>query len=366
MHDGNLERVGILTGGGDCPGLNAVIRAVVKTAVVDYGIEVTGIKDGYDGLVRDKMVSLTYDDASGILTQGGTILGASNKANPFNYHRPEDGAADPVDASDQCVDNFHRHQLDALICIGGDGTMSIAQRLQEKGLPAVGVPKTIDNDVCETDVTFGFDTATQIVADALDRLHTTAQSHHRVMVIETMGRYVGWLALQGGMAGGGDIILIPEIDYNMDSICRTVEDRQHSGRNFSIVVVSEGVKTPEGEYVARRHVEESTDTMRLGGIGEWLANAIEDASGVESRSVVLGHLQRGGTPTARDRVLATRFGRNAMVSAAEHNFGTMVALQGNRIENVPLDRVANRQRAVDPDGDLVRTARSVGTCFGDR
>ncbi|MFW6457179.1 MAG: 6-phosphofructokinase [Planctomycetota bacterium] len=360
-----MKRVGILTGGGDCPGLNAVIRAVVKTATVDYGVEAYGIKDGYDGLVRDRMEPLSYDDVSGILTVGGTILGASNKANPFEYYHPDDEIEGSRDMSDQCVANFRSRELDALICIGGDGTLSIGKSLQEKGIPVVGVPKTIDNDVCETDLTFGFDTAVQIVANAIDRLHTTAQSHHRVMVVETMGRYVGWLALHGGIAGGGDVILIPEIDYTLDSVCRAIRTRQEQGRNFSIIVVSEGVKTDEGAFVSRAHVEESTDKMRLGGIGVWLANAIEKKTDIESRSVVLGHLQRGGTPTARDRVLATRYGSHAMVNAANGHFGTMVALHGESIESVDLEKVANRQRSVDPDGALVRTARSVGTYFGD-
>lgn len=361
----DVQRVGVLTGGGDCPGLNAVIRAVVKTATVDYGIETYGIQDGYDGLVRNRMRPLSYDDVSGILTVGGTILGASNKANPFAYYPPHGEGNGPRDMSDVCVEHARERGLDALICIGGDGTLSIGQGLQEKGIPVVGVPKTIDNDVCETDVTFGFDTAVQIVANAIDRLHTTAQSHHRVMVVETMGRYVGWLALQGGMAGGGDVILIPEIDYTLDSVCETIYERRDTGRTFSIVVVSEGVKTDEGGFVERGRVEESTDQRRLGGIGVWLANAIEEETGSESRAVVLGHLQRGGTPTARDRVLATQYGREAMVAAGNGNFGQMVALKGTRIETVPLDKVADRQRSVDPDGELVETARSVGTSFGD-
>jgi 6-phosphofructokinase 1 len=361
----DLQRIGVLTGGGDCPGLNAVIRAVVKTASVDYGIEAFGIRDGYDGLVRDNIIPLSYDNVSGILTRGGTILGASNKANPFEYYPPDQDEGEPKDMSDRCVEVCRRRGLDAIICIGGDGTLSIAHGLQQKGIPAVGVPKTIDNDVCETDVTFGFDTAVQIVADALDRLHTTAQSHHRTMVVETMGRYVGWLALCGGIAGGGDVILIPEIDYTLEAVCKTIYERQKTGRTFSIVVVSEGVKSAEGEFVARGHVETSTDKLRLGGIGVWLAHAIQEETGTESRSVTLGHLQRGGTPTARDRVLATRFGRSAMTTAARGEFGTTVALKGDSIVTVPLQKVANCQRAVDPEGELVRTAKSVGTSFGD-
>lgn len=361
-----VDRIGVLTAGGDCPGLNAVIRAVVKPSIHEHDIEVLGIADGYDGLVRDKMYPLSWDDASGILTQGGTILGASNKADPFRYYPPDDGGGSgPVDMSDQCVENFEKADLDALVAIGGDGTMSIADKLQGKGIPIVGVPKTIDNDVCETDVTFGFDTAVQIVADAVDRLHTTAQSHRRLMVVETMGRYAGWLALEGGMAGGGDIILIPEIDYTMDSIVEAIEERHGRGRRFTIMVVSEGVERPSGGYVERAHVEESHDPVRLGGIGKYLADEIEELAGVETRATVLGHLQRGGTPTARDRILATRFGHAALKSLVDGETGNMVALSGREILNVPLSEVADRRCGVDPNGPLVETARAVGTCLGD-
>jgi len=360
-----LKRVGVLTGGGDCPGLNAVIRAVVKTAVTDYGLETFGIEDGYDGLVRDRIRPLSYDDVSGILTRGGTILGSSNRANPFKYYEPGREDAGPSDRSKECVENFCKAGLDALVCIGGDGTMTIAHRLAQMGIPTVGVPKTIDNDVCETDVTFGFDTATQIVADAVDRLHTTAQSHHRVMVVETMGRYVGWLALVGGMAGGGDVILIPEIPYTLESVCKTIRRRGERGRRFTIIVASEGVKPPGGDYIARDHVEESHDPVRLGGVGVWLARTIEDMTGSESRATILGHLQRGGTPTARDRVLATQYGREALLAAARGEADVMVALKGESIVTVSLDDVADRQKNVDPNGQLVGTARSVGTSFGD-
>lgn len=360
-----LKRIGVLTGGGDCPGLNAVIRAVVKTAVNDHGLEACGIEDGYDGLVRNRIRPLSYDDVSGILTTGGTILGSSNKANPFNYYEPGKEDAGPSDRSDESLENFRNAGLDALVCIGGDGTLSIAHRLAGKGIPIICVPKTIDNDVCETDVTFGFDTASQIVTDAVDRLHTTAQSHHRVMVIETMGRYVGWLALVGGMAGGGDVILIPEIPYTLESVCKTFEERAERGRRFSIVVVSEGIKPPDGKYVTRGHVKESHDPVRLGGVGVWLAHTVQEMTGIASRATVLGHLQRGGTPTARDRVLATQFGCEAMQAATRGEFDVTVALQGTDIVTVPLEKVYERQKRVDPEGQLVQAARSVGTSFGD-
>jgi len=360
-----LKRVGVLTGGGDCPGINAVIRAAVKTAVNDYGLETYGVEDGFDGLVRNRIRPLSYDEVSGILTAGGTILGTSNTANPFNYSCPEGLAEAPADRSDECLANFHGAGLDALICIGGDGTLSISHRLAQKGIPLVGVPKTIDNDVCETDVTFGFDTAVQIVADAIDRLHTTAMSHHRVMVVETMGRYVGWLALSGGLAGGGDVILIPEIPFSLESICEVFHGRRRRGRRFSIVAVSEGVKPPGGDYVTRRDAEHGHDRLRLGGVGVWLARTIQEMTGLESRATVLGHLQRGGSPTACDRILATRFGRAAMAAVARGEFDTMVGLKNTEIATVPLEKVAERQRQVDPGGELVQAARSVGTSFGD-
>jgi 6-phosphofructokinase 1 len=360
-----IKRIGVLTGGGDCPGLNAVIRAVVKTGMLDYGVEAWGIMDGYDGLVCNNMVELGYGDVSGILTQGGTILGTSNTAHPFKYVPPGGHPAQAADRSNDCVKNFRAAGLDVLFCIGGDGTLTIARQLGDKGIPVVGVPKTIDNDLYGTDVTFGFDTAVHIVAEALDRLHTTAMSHHRVMIVETMGRYAGWLALVGGMAGGGDVILIPEISYSMDRVCEAVTRRSLKGRRFSLIVVSEGVKRADGGYVVRERVEASHDQIRLGGIGPWLAEEIQNATCLESRAVVLGHVQRGGTPTAYDRVLATRFGHEAVLQAARGNFGVMVGLHGADVVPVPLTEIAGRQRLVEPGCKLVCAARSVGTRFGD-
>ncbi len=360
-----IKRIGVLTGGGDCPGINAVIRAVVKTGLHDYGFEAVGILDGYEGLIQNRMIELAYEDVSGILTVGGTILGTSNTAHPFEYVEHGGESKDARDVSDRCVENFEEAGLDVLFCIGGDGTLSIAHQLGQKGLPVVGVPKTIDNDLWGTDVTFGFDTAVQIVAEAIDRLHTTAMSHHRAMVIETMGRYAGWLALTGGVAGGGDIILIPEIPYSMEVVCDAVEGRSRRGRRFSIIVAAEGVKRPGGDYVVRQRVEESHEKIRLGGVGIWLAHELEERSGVESRAVVLGHVQRGGSPTAFDRVLATRLGREAVVQATQGRFDVMVGVQGEDIVPVPLADVAGRQRLVTPDSQVLQAARSVGTCFGD-
>jgi phosphofructokinase-like protein len=366
MTDGSpVRRIGVLTGGGDCPGLNAVIRAVVKTGIFEYGLEAYGILDGYEGLVHNRMMPLTESAVSGILTVGGTILGTSNTAQPFEYVPNGAKDAEPQDVSDRCVENFHNAGLDVLICIGGDGTLSIAHALAGKGIPIVGVPKTIDNDIWGTDVTFGFDTAVQIVAEAVDRLHTTAMSHHRAMVVETMGRYAGWLALVGGMAGGGDVILIPEIPYKMERVFEVVEARSKRGKRFSIIVVAEGVQLPGGGYVIRQEVADAHDKSRLGGIGVWLAHEIDAATPVESRAVVLGHMQRGGTPTAYDRVLATRLGHAALVQAVEGNADVMVGRQGTRIVPVPLAEVADRQRHVEADSAIVRAARAVGTSFGD-
>jgi 6-phosphofructokinase 1 len=360
-----VKRIGVLTGGGDCPGLNAVIRAVVKTGLVEHGLEAYGIRDGYEGLVRNKMVKLDYEAVSGILAVGGTILGTSNTANPFEYVEEGGSPEDAQDLSDQAVENARKAKLDVLFCIGGDGTLSIAHQLAAKGLPIIGVPKTIDNDLVGTDVTFGFDTAVQIVTDAIDRLHTTAMSHHRAMIIETMGRYAGWLALVGGMAGGGDIVLIPEIPYSMESVCKAVESRSRRGKRFSIIVVAEGVRLPRGGYVIRQRVEESHEKIRLGGIGVWLAGEIQAMTGVESRAVVLGHIQRGGTPTAYDRVLATRLGHAALVQGVQGNFDVMVGLHGTEVVPVPLAEVAGQQRLVSPDCEIVHAARAVGTSFGD-
>jgi phosphofructokinase-like protein len=301
-----IKRVGLLTGGGDCPGLNAVIRAVTKSLILRHEIEVFGFEDGYDGLLASRYRPLSYDMVSGILQSGGTILGTSNKADPFNYPIAINGKSVRRDLSDEAYKNFNDIGLDALICIGGDGTMAIAKRLIQKGMPIVGVPKTIDNDIQGTDITFGHNTAVTIAAEAIDRIHTTAQSHHRVMLVEVMGRYAGWLTLNAGLASGADIILIPEIDYDFDCICRIVQGRSKKGRRFSIIAVAEGAKPRGGERVISRIVSDSPDKIRLGGIAIKLGNQIEDATGLETRATILGHLQRGGSPTPFDRILATR------------------------------------------------------------
>lgn len=360
------RRIGVLTGGGDCPGLNAVIRAVTKTAIVQYGMEVIGIRDGYQGLVEANGEPLASDAVSNILTVGGTILGTSNRANPFRYAQEvADGEFVFKDRSQDCVENYSNWELDGLVCIGGDGTLSIAKQLMEKGLNVCGVPKTIDNDLSCTDVTFGFDTAVQVVSDAIDRLHTTAQSHHRVMIVETMGRYAGWLALKGGLSGGGDIILIPEISYTTENVCDAVRKRGARGKRCSIVVVAEGAKPKGGKLTVAKMDKAKHDQVRLGGIAVKLADEIEESTNLECRAAVLGHLQRGGTPTAFDRVLATQFGAVALDLVAKRQFGKMVALKGNKVVAAPLQSAVARLKLVDPDGPLVLTARKIGTSFGD-
>jgi phosphofructokinase-like protein len=360
------KKIGILTGGGDCPGLNAVIRGVAKACIGSYGMNVLGIEDGYEGLIERRVVPLGWENVSGILTVGGTILGTSNRANPFRWpvKRTKD-AIEFADVSDGVVRYAAELGLDSVVAIGGDGTMSIAKGLAAKGVHIVGVPKTIDNDIWGTDVTFGFDTAVAIATDAVDRIHTTAMSHHRVMVIEVMGRYAGWLALHSGLAGGGDVILIPEIPYDLDKVCRVVVERSKRGRRFSIVVVSEGAKPVGGEMVVKQTVKDSTDPVRLGGIGQQLANRIEEFTGLESRVTVLGHLQRGGTPTAYDRVLATRFGVKAAELCSSGASGVMVALKGAEIIAVPLADVGDKTRLVTLDHPEVNAARRVGACLGD-
>jgi len=360
------RRIGVLTGGGDCPGLNAVIRGVAKASMSLYNMEVLGIEDGYEGLIERRVMPLDWEKVSGILTQGGTILGTSNRANPFRWPVKKDGEeVEFADVSDQVVEYVEELGLDTLVCIGGDGTMAIARQLSQKGVRIVGVPKTIDNDIWGTDITFGFDSALQTATEAIDKIHTTAMSHHRVMVVEVMGRYAGWLALESGIAGGGDVILIPEIPYRIEKVCEYVAQRSQRGRRFSIVVVAEGARPEGGDLVVQRVVKDSTDPIRLGGIGHVVARQIEEATGLETRVTVLGHLQRGGTPSAFDRILSTRFGVKAAELCFDGVGGVMVAVKGNEIVTVPLSDVGGKTRRVDPNHPLLAVARGVGTCLGD-
>ncbi len=358
------KRIGVLTGGGDCPGLNAALRAIVKTADNDYDMEVIGFIDGYEGLIEGRFRELSPKDVSGILARGGTILGTSNRADPFHFPVLEGDEYVYLDRSSQGIRNFESLGLEGLVAIGGDGTMAASAGMMAKGLPVVGVPKTIDNDLVGTDVTFGFDSALSVATDAVDRIHTTAQSHHRVMIIEVMGRYAGWLALYSGMAGGGDIILMPEFPYDIEAVCDQVKTRNAMGKNFSIVVVGEGAKVRGGKVVIKRTVEGSPDAIRLGGISHQIAVQIEGLTNIECRVTILGHLLRGGSPTAHDRLLATRFGSEAVHLAARGEYGNMVAMKGNRIGMTPISEVAGSLRTVTPDHHLVKTALSLGICLG--
>lgn len=359
-----IKRIGVLTGGGDCPGLNAVIRAVTKAAISEYGIEVVGILDGFEGLVEERVRVLSYLSVSGILQQGGTILGTSNKANPFRWPMEINGKLVYQDMSDDAVAVYEKLGLDALVVIGGDGTLSIANRLMQKGVNIVGVPKTIDNDIVGTDITFGFNSAYTCAAEAIDRLHTTAQSHHRVMIIEVMGRYAGWIALYSGMAAGGDIILIPEIPYELEKVCEVVKFRGSKGKQFSIIVVAEGAKSKDGDLVVQEVDQTRTDPLRLGGIGHKLAHEIEERTDIECRVTVLGHLQRGGTPTPFDRVLATRFGYAALDLVMKGDFGKMVALQGNTIVPFPIEELADKTKFVPLDDPMIQAGKQIGVSFG--
>ncbi len=359
-----VKKIGILTAGGDCPGLNAVVRAVSKNAL-KHGVKVIGFKNGFDGLVRNEFIEINAQTVSGILTLGGTILGTSNLANPFRYTLEPFGTPEnPRDLSSVALHNFKANDLDALIAVGGDGTLNMAQQFIDLGMPIVGVPKTIDNDLSCTDLTFGFDSAMAVATEAVDRIHTTAQSHHRVMIIETMGRYAGWIALRSAIAGGGDIVLIPEIPYNDQVIVNAILDRRAKGKNFSIIVAAEGAKNEAGEQAVTRTVAGSTDPIRLGGIGYKISDMIERSCRVESRVVVLGHLQRGGTPTAFDRWLSTRFGASAMDLVLQEKFGYMVALKGLSIGEVKIADAISKLKLVDPNSEEVKTALNIGMSFG--
>jgi len=359
-------RVGILTGGGDCPGLNAVIRAVARTLQLEgEGVEVVGIRDGFLGLIEDRMRELGPDDVSGLLPRGGTILGSSNRDNPFDFHGTIDGEEVHGDVTQHVLEVVRRRRLDSVIVVGGDGTQAIADRFADVGLSVVGVPKTIDNDLAATDRTFGFDTAVAVCSEAIDRIHTTAESHHRVMVVEVMGRHAGWIALHAGMSAGGDVILIPEIPFRIEAIAEAIQARCARGKSFSIVVVAEGAAPLGGEPTFYRSVATGKEKGRLGGIGHLVANAIEEAVGLESRTTILGHVQRGGTPTAYDRLLATRFGVCAARQVLAGNFRVMAALRGDSVVPVPLADAVAEAKLVRPDGPLVSVARATGISFGD-
>ena len=360
-----IRRIGVLTGGGDCPGLNAVIRAVTKSAIFRYGIEVIGIEDGFEGLVLDRMHPINSSDVSNILTLGGTILGTNNRCDPQRYPVTVDGVEELQDVSERVMGHIRDRKLDALVVIGGDGTMTVASNFARRGVNCIGVPKTIDNDLEGSDVTFGFATATYVATMALDRIHTTAASHHRAMLVEVMGRNAGWIALYSGIASGADIILLPEIPFDYHKVCQKVVDRSKHHKRFSIVCVSEGAKPIDGEQVVDHYDHTSPDPIRLGGVSRMLADHIEKETGIETRTTILGHVQRGGTPVPEDRLLATAFGHAAVSKLMEGKQNRMVVMKGRTVTDIDLFEVANKQRLVPLGHPMIEAARDMDTSFGD-
>ena len=341
-----------------------MIRAVVKTAIHDYGMEVFGIEDGYEGLLEKRGRFLSSDDVSGILTHGGTILGTSNTANPFKVAVPRGKKVIFEDQSELAIRHFREWELEALVAVGGDGTLGSAYKFHLKGIPVIGIPKTIDNDLSGTDYTFGFHTAVSIATDALDRLHTTAASHHRVMILEVMGRNAGWIALYAGSAGGADIILIPEMPFQMKKICEEVIHRAGQGKRFSLIVVAEGAHASGKGQIVKGMDRKNPYPVKLGGIGQWLAAEIEKLTAIETRAAVLGHIQRGGSPTAFDRNLGTVFGTYAVYLLEKGRFGNMVSILGQKIQSVPLKDAVKTIKTVPANHQLIKASRAVGTSFG--
>ena len=377
-----VKKVAIITNGGDCPGLNAVIRAIVKTAETN-GVECYGYIEGYRGLYENNYIKLeSSGSASGLLHRGGTIIGASNSTNLFNLKVEENGKTVYKDVSDICVENVKKAGFDCIFTLGGDGTQKSARDFSLKGLNIIGVPKTIDNDVAHCEMTFGYNTAVSVATEALDRLHSTAESHHRVMVLEVMGRYAGWIALESAIAGGADIALIPEIPYDINKVVEKINARKNAGKKFSIVVVSEGAKPKDGELTIKKTLNDGSglDNVRLGGIGDKLANDIEELTGMTSRNTTLGYVQRGGTPTSYDRVLSTKYGYKAMELALEEKFNVLVTLKDGKLGYVPLEEVVGNNKEIGArsggtestnikrvtmEDDLVKVARDLGICLGD-
>ncbi len=375
-----IKKIALLTGGGDCSGLNAVIRSVVRTAILKYNYQVVGFLGGYSGLYKDEYIDMDLKTVSGIFHQGGTILKNSNKDNLFSYRvKDENGLYVKKDVSDVAVANLQKHDIDALVIIGGDGTLTSARDFARKGVRVVGIPKTIDNDVPATDITFGYRTALDHIVSALDALHTTAFSHDRIMTLEVMGRNAGWLALEGGISGSADIILIPEIPYDIRKVADRVIERYRSGSKFSIIVVSEGARPIDGDVTVKKIVEGSPDTVRLGGAGEHVAKVLETLvspiTGQEVRNTNLGYIQRGGVTNCFDRMLGTRYGSYAVDLISRGDFGKMVAIQNNKMTPVPIEEVVGSgvvgetshggTKTVNPQGDLVTAAKGIGIVFGD-
>jgi phosphofructokinase-like protein len=386
MEEGTmLKKVGILANGGDVSGFNAVIRAIVKTAE-NHGVECYGIVDGYNGLLKkdfEKLSTAANGEAVGILPKGGSIIGSSTNANIFNYKIVnEDGSVEYKDLSEQAIENIKEFGFDCIFTLGGDGTQKSARDFSTKGVNIIGVPKTIDNDVACTEITFGYNTAVSVAMEALDRLHTTGETHHRIMVLEVMGRYAGWIALESAIAGGADVALIPEIPYDINKVATKIENRKKRGKNFSIVVVAEGAKPKDGEMVVQniRNNGAGVDNTKLGGVGQVVAKQLEELTGLEARNTTLGYMQRGGTPTAFDRVLSTKYGSKAMELALEGKFGTLVVIKNGKLDSASLEDVVGNNtkigavsgntaesnlRKVTMDDDLVKTARDIGINLGD-
>ncbi|WP_297636983.1 6-phosphofructokinase [uncultured Clostridium sp.] len=366
MNNG-IKKIALLTGGGDCPGLNAVIRAVTRAAILNHGLEVIGYKFGYRGLYNNDFMPLTLQNVSGILHRGGTILYSSNKDNLFDYQVEENGVKVKRDVSDVAVENLKKEGVDVLVVIGGDGTLTSARDFSRKGINVIGVPKTIDNDLASTDVTFGFNTAIDVATEALDRLHTTAESHHRIMICEVMGRGAGWIALESGIAGSSDVILLPEIPYDINKIVKKINERKENGKPFTIITVAEGAKPKDGEVVVSKIVEDSPDPIRLGGIGNKLAEDLEKIiKENEVRCTVLGHVQRGGNTSTYDRILSTRYGVGAVELIEKGLFGNMVCLKGDKLAYDSLENVIGQKtKNVEENCELVKTAKAIGICFGD-
>ncbi len=377
-----MKKVAILANGGDVSGFNAVIRGIVKTAE-NNGIKCYGVIEGYKGLLENNYIELdSYSNASGILYKGGSIIGSSTNANVFNYKVEEDGKIVYKDLSDICVKNVKKDGFDCIFTLGGDGTQKSARDLYLKGLNIIGVPKTIDNDVACTDITFGYNTAVSVAMEALDRLHSTGETHHRIMVLEVMGRYAGWIALESAIAGGGDVALIPEIPFDLKKVAKKIKERIKKGKRFSLVVVAEGAMPKDGEITVKstRNNGTGVDNTKLGGIGEKVAEELQKLTGLEARNTTLGYMQRGGTPTAYDRVLSTKYGAKAMELALEGKFGVLTVLKNGKLDSVPLEKVVGKNkeigavsgntkesnlRRVTMDDDLVKTARNIGISLGD-
>ena len=371
----DIKKIAILTGGGDCPGLNPVIRAVVKTAIEKYNLEIVGIKNGYHGLYHKDFVPLTLDSVQEIMNVGGTIINSSNKDNLFKYPvrdenddivKDENGKIIYEDVSDVAIENLKEAGIDAIFILGGDGTLTSGRDFARKGVNVIGIPKTIDNDLACTDYTFGFDTALGVVTDSFDRIRTTGMSHHRIMVVEIMGRGAGWLTLHGGIAGAADVILIPEIPYDINKVADKIKADMEKGKEFAIVAVAEGAKSIDGETVVLKIREDSPDPIRLGGVANIVADKLEELVGHEARATVLGHIQRGGTPTGHDRVLSTRYGYAAVELAMEGKFGNMVVMSGDKISYASLeDVIGQKTKNVNPECELVQVAKAMGISFGD-